>query len=216
MTAWTEEEWLSYDAWVREKFPEEVAKWGDHAPKWDDPLPSQTEPRPRCGREPRSAESKPPCGQAALWLDDVLREVDAPTARVVAQQLARLAGDDVQVITTRRALADAVGRRDKAGHTRAYAESGVDTLTNGGWLRVEPTPGRNGGTTFHLMPGDLSPGQAAPVLVAPKTTKASGPRKSLVVYRPRFGPGQGDAARADAARRSKGYSSATSVMASKG
>lgn len=103
---------------------------------------------------PVAGEDKPPCGQAALWLEDVLREVSAPTAQAVARQLARLCGEDSSVTTTRRSLADAVGLMDKRHRLRAYSEAGVDVLVSRGWLRVEVSGrGCQARTTYFLLPG---------------------------------------------------------------
>ncbi|MFG2637005.1 hypothetical protein ACGFX8_24610 [Streptomyces sp. NPDC048362] len=54
-----------------------------------------------------------------------------------------------------RSLADAVGVRDSAGRVRAYAERGVQALTEAGWLEVETVGSKRGAkTTFGLLPGD--------------------------------------------------------------
>ena len=72
-------------------------------------------------------------GQGAEWYLD-LRWQASPTARDVAQQLARFRGHDSEVVMPWRTLADAVGKRDRANRTRAYVESGVDVLKrHGGW-----------------------------------------------------------------------------------
>lgn len=102
---------------------------------------------------PWSAETLPPRGQAALWFEQVRRDV-SPSGRDVARQLARLCGDDSQVTIPWRSLADAVARTDKGGRHVAYTQRGVGVLEDGGWLRVA-TVGRKRGavTTFYLMPG---------------------------------------------------------------
>lgn len=100
----------------------------------------------------RSAECTNPVGQAQEWYLDALPNMP-PSGRDVALQLARLCGDDSMVTLPWRSLADAVGKADKAGRTRAYAERGVQALTEAGWVRVETTGrGRAARTTFYLLP----------------------------------------------------------------
>jgi hypothetical protein len=101
-----------------------------------------------------AAEHMPPRGQAALWHQDVIHVVPR-SGREVAKQLARLVGDDSKVTIPWRSLADAVGRADKAGHTRGYTERGVAALVEAGWLHVETIGQKRGArTTFYLLPGD--------------------------------------------------------------
>lgn len=104
---------------------------------------------------PMAAENVPPTGQAGLWFEDAMHNVSGPTARNVARQIARLCGDDSQVTVPWRSLTDAVGRTDRAGRTRAYAEAGVGRLVEAGWLTVETTGrGAAARTTFYLQPGE--------------------------------------------------------------
>ncbi|WP_406361576.1 hypothetical protein OID55_28140 [Streptomyces sp. NBC_00715] len=103
---------------------------------------------------PLAAENIPPTGQASLWYADVIQCVPR-SGRDVARQLARLCGDDSRVTVPWRSLADAVGVRDSAGRVRAYAERGVQALTEAGWLEVETVGSKRGAkTTFGLLPGD--------------------------------------------------------------
>lgn len=103
---------------------------------------------------PLSWEEMPAEGQAAEWFHEVRRYVTL-SGQDVARQLARLCGQDSEVTVPWRSLADAVGRRDRAGRTVAYTQSGVDVLMRHGWLEVETTGQRRGArTTFRLLPGD--------------------------------------------------------------
>ncbi|MFB7180893.1 hypothetical protein ACFCYI_24730 [Streptomyces sp. NPDC056257] len=98
-----------------------------------------------------SAEMRPPKGQAYAWYRDAVQEVPL-SGMLVARQLARLCGDDSEVSVPWRSLADAVGRKDEAGRTRAFTERGAQVLTEAGWLRVETTGEKRGAvTTFYLM-----------------------------------------------------------------
>jgi hypothetical protein len=105
-------------------------------------------------RHPITAENMPSTGQAALWFGDVIQCVPR-TGQHVARQVARLCGEDSQVIVPLRSVADAVGQRDRAGRLVAYTERGVKTLIEAGWLKTE-TAGSGPGsvTTYLLMPGD--------------------------------------------------------------
>ncbi|MFH7324849.1 hypothetical protein [Aeromicrobium sp. JJY06] len=101
-----------------------------------------------------ASEAWPPFGQAARWYADVIQCVPR-SGQVVARQLARLCGEDSRVTVPLRSLADAVGRTDSAGRARAYAERGIECLTEAGWLSTETTgAGQNIITTFYLEPGD--------------------------------------------------------------
>lgn len=104
----------------------------------------------RCGA---SAEDDGPTGQAADWCDDVREDESVPlSGLLVAKQVARLCRDDGQVAISWRSLSDAVGRKDKAGRTRAYTERGVEALVSAGWLTVETVGEKRGArTTFYLM-----------------------------------------------------------------
>ena len=103
---------------------------------------------------PMSAENLPPTGQAAGWYRDVVIYVPRSGQRV-ARQLARLCGQDSSVTMPWRSLADAVGTRDKAGRTMAYAQSGVAVLVRAGWLEVSTVGAKRAArTTFRLMPGE--------------------------------------------------------------
>ncbi len=99
-------------------------------------------------------EHMPATGQAAHWYADVVQSAPR-SGREVAKQLARLSGVNSAVRLPWRSLADAVGRRDKAGRSRAYVERGIAALTDGGWLTVKTTGrGRAAVTTFYLLPGE--------------------------------------------------------------
>lgn len=101
-----------------------------------------------------SYECVPPVGHAAEWFWDLARFVP-PSGRNVARQLARLCGDDTELILPIRSLADAVGIADSAGRVNNYAERGVRTLIEAGWLTKEVT-GRGcvAETVYRLQPGD--------------------------------------------------------------
>jgi hypothetical protein len=101
-----------------------------------------------------AAELLHPIGQAALWYDDVIREVP-PSGMRVARQIARLCADDSRVSISWRSLADAVGQLDTAGRHVAYTQSGVAVLVSCDWLRVETVGAKRGAvTTFYLLPGE--------------------------------------------------------------
>jgi hypothetical protein len=103
-----------------------------------------------------AAETVPPTGQAGRWYADVIQCVPR-SGRAVARQIARLCGDDSEVTIPWRSLADAVGTRDRAGRTIAYAQRGVEILADAGWLEKETVGSKRGSkTTFRLLPGDRS------------------------------------------------------------
>lgn len=89
-----------------------------------------------------SAEHKMPVGQAAGWLREV--PVYRETRRV-AQQIARLCGDDSEVATTFRSIADAAQLR------RDVSDDAIAELIASGWLSIEPT---RTGTLFQLCVGN--------------------------------------------------------------
>lgn len=102
-------------------------------------------------RVSNSAEMHPPIGQAYRWYRDAVHDVPL-SGMLVARQIARLCGDDSRVSVPWRSLADAVGRKDAQGRTRAFTERGAQTLTEAGWLRVETTGEKRGAvTTFYLL-----------------------------------------------------------------
>ena len=106
--------------------------------------------------QPLAAENMPPTGQAALWYRDVIQYVPL-SGMLAAKQIARLCGDDSQVTTPWRSLADAVGRKNRAGNLRSYTERGVQALEDAGWLRVETIGSKRGAkTTFSLQVGDFT------------------------------------------------------------
>ncbi|WP_432029253.1 hypothetical protein [Streptomyces sp. 1222.5] len=103
-----------------------------------------------------AAETAPPTGQAALWYADAVQCVPR-SGQAVARQIARLCGDDSEVTIPWRSLADAVGRRDRAGNLRRYTERGAKALTDAGWLEVETVGIKKlAKTTFRLQAGDRS------------------------------------------------------------
>jgi hypothetical protein len=103
---------------------------------------------------PLAAENVPPVGQAALWHDDVIQCLP-PSGCHVARQIARLCGDDSRVSIPLRSLANAVGRKDRAGNLVAYTERGIQCLVEAEWLRTTVTgAGQNIITTLYLTPGD--------------------------------------------------------------
>ncbi|WP_215448598.1 hypothetical protein [Streptomyces sp. ATCC 21386] len=105
---------------------------------------------------PFAAEHTPPTGQAALWYEEVMQYVPR-SGRDVARQIARLSGDDSQVTIPWRSLADAVGKRNRAGNLRSYTDRGAQVLIEAGWLRKEVTGQKRGAkTTFYLQVGDLA------------------------------------------------------------
>ncbi len=72
------------------------------------------------------------------------------TAHEVAHQVARLCGDDSQVVMPWRSLQSAVGRRD------GFAQRGVRALVEAGWLEVETTGQKRGArTTWRLTVGSM-------------------------------------------------------------
>ncbi|KQZ88880.1 hypothetical protein ASD62_05750 [Phycicoccus sp. Root563] len=101
-----------------------------------------------------SHECVPPVGHAADWYWDAINYVPR-SGRLVARQLARLCGDDTELVLPIRSLTDAVATRDKAGRTRAFVERGVEVLADAGWLHVHKIGhGRGARTTYRLHPGD--------------------------------------------------------------
>ena len=88
-----------------------------------------------------SAELKLPVGQALGWFRDVPVYHDT---RAVAHQIARLCGEDSQVTTTLRSIADA------AQMTRLATDHHIQILVRSGWLKKVSTPK---GTTFLLCVG---------------------------------------------------------------
>lgn len=105
---------------------------------------------------PIASENMPPTGQAALWYRDVIQYVPLSGMKV-AKQVARLCGDDSQVTIPWRSLADAVGRKNRAGNLRSYTERGVKALIDAGWLTVETVGQKRGAkTTFYLQVGDFT------------------------------------------------------------
>ena len=96
------------------------------------------------GGYPVSAELRASIGQAAEWFREVpvFREYHR-----VAQQIARLCGDDSEVVTTFRSVADAAQlRRDVSDHA-------IVSLIDSGWLSAEPAHNREG-TWFRLCVGN--------------------------------------------------------------
>lgn len=97
-------------------------------------------------------EHMPPVGQAYGWYRDVVFQVPM-YGKKVAHQLARLCGEDSQVTTSYRSLADAVGESDKTGPI-SYVQRGIRMLVDAGWLRVETIGQKRGAsTTFYLVAG---------------------------------------------------------------
>lgn len=88
-----------------------------------------------------SAELKLPVGQALGWFRDVPVYHDT---RAVAHQIARLCGEDSQVTTTLRSIADA------AQMTRLATDRHIEILVRSGWLEKVSTLK---GTTFLLCVG---------------------------------------------------------------
>lgn len=102
-----------------------------------------------------AAEHLPPVGQAYFWYQGVIPQVPE-CARNVAHQIARLCGDDSQVRTTYRSLADAVGKYDKTGPV-AYVQRGVRMLVDVDWLSVKTIGQKRAArTTFYLEAGEDS------------------------------------------------------------
>ncbi len=98
-----------------------------------------------------SAEIAHPVGQAALWYQDV-RRVAPLSGSTVAEQIARLCGEDSQLTIPIRSLADAVGRTDKLGRKVAFTERGIEWLIANGWLqKAVAGRGRGARTTYSLM-----------------------------------------------------------------
>lgn len=99
----------------------------------------------------RSAENNRPVGDSLYWWNLVIHHVPRRAIHT-ARQLARLAKGELAVTTTWRSLEDAVQRADKAGHTRAYVQGGVDDLKRTGWLEVVTVGTKRGAkTTFRLV-----------------------------------------------------------------
>ena len=90
---------------------------------------------------PISAELQPTVEQAAEWLREipVHREV-----RCVTQLIARLRGNDSQVVTAFRSIADAAQLRHGASEYAIYE------LNYPGWLSIQPA---RQGTLFQLCVG---------------------------------------------------------------
>lgn len=106
--------------------------------------------------QPLAAENMPPAGQAYLWYRDVIQYVPL-SGMLAAKQIARLCGDDSRVTIPWRSLADAVGRKNRAGNLRSYTERGVQALVESGWLTVETIGAKRGAkTTFSLQVGDFT------------------------------------------------------------
>ncbi|MET8976244.1 hypothetical protein ABZX85_11575 [Streptomyces sp. NPDC004539] len=106
--------------------------------------------------QPLAAENMPPTGQAYLWYRDVIQYVPL-SGMLAAKQIARLCGDNSQVTIPWRSLADAVGRKNRAGNLRSYTERGVQALVESGWLTVETIGSKRGAkTTFSLQVGDFT------------------------------------------------------------
>ncbi|MDX2758180.1 MULTISPECIES: hypothetical protein [Streptomyces] len=106
--------------------------------------------------QPLAAENMPPTGQAYLWYRDVIQYVPL-SGMLAAKQIARLCGDDSQVTIPWRSLADAVGRKNRAGNLRSYTERGVQALVESGWLTVKTIGSKRGAkTTFYLQVGDFT------------------------------------------------------------
>ncbi|MFG2570615.1 hypothetical protein ACGFR6_34985 [Streptomyces sp. NPDC048567] len=103
-----------------------------------------------------AAEHTPPISQAADWYWEVRLHVSR-SARDVARQLARLAGEGIEVTIPERSLADAVGTIDKAGRHIAYTQGGIKVLERSGWI-VKTVVGQKRGakTTYELAVGDRS------------------------------------------------------------
>ena len=89
-----------------------------------------------------SAETRAPIGQAAEWFREV--PIYGETRRV-AYQIARLCGEDSEVATTFRSIADAAQLR------RCVSDDAITELTASGWLSIEPT---RTGTLFQLCVGE--------------------------------------------------------------
>lgn len=106
--------------------------------------------------QPLAAENMPPTGQAYGWYQEVIHYVPL-SGMLVAKQISRLCGDDLQVAIPWRSLANAVGRKDRLGRDIAFTQRGVQTLVEAGWLTVETIGQKRGAkTTFHLQVGDHS------------------------------------------------------------
>ncbi|MFB8211606.1 hypothetical protein [Streptomyces sp. NPDC056010] len=102
-----------------------------------------------------AAEHTPPTGQAASWYEEVIQYVPR-TGRDVARQIARLAGEGCEVTIPWRSLADAVGKRNRAGNLISYTQRGVEVLVESGWLTTKTVGQKRGAkTTFSLEVGDL-------------------------------------------------------------
>ncbi|MFD3560120.1 hypothetical protein ACFWVU_10660 [Streptomyces sp. NPDC058686] len=105
---------------------------------------------------PLAVENMPPTGQAYFWYRDVIQYVPL-SAMLAAKQIARLCGDDSQVTIPWRSLADAVGRKNRAGNLVSYTERGVKALIDSGWLSKKTIGSKRGAkTTFYLQIGDFT------------------------------------------------------------
>ncbi|MDP5311991.1 hypothetical protein [Streptomyces poriferorum] len=103
-----------------------------------------------------AAEHTPPIGQAADWYWEARLHVPR-SARDVARQLARLAGEGCEVTIPDASLADAVMVRDKAGRHVAYMEGGVKILEKSGWITKTVVGQKRGAkTTYTLEVGNRS------------------------------------------------------------
>lgn len=102
----------------------------------------------------RAAENNLPTGQAALWYADLLERNVPLSAILVGRQIARLCGDDIEVVLTDESLTDAVGRADRNGHTTKYMERGRRALVEMGWIEKETVGQKRGArTTYRLTVG---------------------------------------------------------------
>lgn len=141
-----------YEERMRERSREEVLAWSADAPPRK--LVVEAVDETQLQRVPTCAEEDPR-GPAAIWLDEVYQSIKSLRGRAVATQLARLCGDVSCVVVSQRVLADAVGRCDRLGRPRAYAEGGVDDLIAAGLLRKEVSGrGRGARTTYQLLHRD--------------------------------------------------------------
>ncbi|WP_329306953.1 hypothetical protein OG322_24955 [Streptomyces sp. NBC_01260] len=97
-----------------------------------------------------AAEHTPPIGQAADWYWEARLHVPR-SARDVARQLARLAGEGCEVTIPERSLADAVGTIDKAGRHIAYVQGGVKVLERSGWITKTVVGQKRGAKTTYTL-----------------------------------------------------------------
>ncbi|MGW3087785.1 hypothetical protein [Streptomyces sp. NPDC001108] len=103
-----------------------------------------------------AAEHTPPIGQAANWYWEVRLHVPR-SARDVARQIARLAGEGCEVTIPERSLAEAVGVLDKAGRHIAYTQGGIKILEKSGWITKTVVGQKRGAkTTYTLEVGNRS------------------------------------------------------------